>query len=281
MRTRFAFLMSCLHAKPTDSEVAHILEGERKLFSLRVEARNGQKAQLRERASQFREEISGLAEQIEAKTQEIALIEEELKGVLELWQKHLIPFTRVTSLKRDAARLDGERGQLIASKASTNGKISEVELQIIQVDEDARSKVAEELSDVRAKISELSERKIAAEDQLKRVEIRAPQTGRVHQLSVHTVGGVIGPGETIMLIVPENDALSVEAKVSPNDIDQLRPDQMAILRFSAFNQRTTPQINGAISWISADLNHDEHTGASYYTVRIAVPEHRDCQAIMS
>ena len=243
-----------------------------KLFSLRLQARNGQKAQLRERTSQLREEVSGLAQQVEAKAQEIALIQEELKGVLELWKKQLIQITRVTALRRDAARLEGERGQLTASKASTSGKITETELQIIQIDEEARSKVAEELSEVRAKISELSERKIAAEDQLKHVDLRAPQTGRVHQLSVHTVGGVIGPGETIMLIVPDNDTLGIEAKVSPNDIDQLRPEQKASLRFSAFSQGTTPELNGTVSWMSADLTEDERTGTFYYRVRIAVPD---------
>lgn len=255
-----------------DPVVAHLVEGERRLFNLRLEARNGQKAQLRERTSQLREELNGLAEQIEAKTQEIALIQEELKGVLVLWNKQLVPLTRVTALKRDAARLAGERGALIASRASIGGKITEVELQIIQVDQDARSKAAEELSDARAKISEMSERKIAAEDQLKHIDIRAPQTGRVHQLTMHTVGGVVGPAETIMLIVPENDVLSVEAKVSPNDIDQLRANQLVLLRFSAFNQRTTPQINGTIGWISAEITQDQHTGTSYYTVRIALPE---------
>jgi HlyD family secretion protein len=261
-----------LARETNDPEVAHILEGERMLFSLRSEARNGQKAQLRERTAQLREEVGGLTEQVEAKAQEIALIQEELKGVMDLWEKKLVPFTRVTSLKRDAARLVGERGQLIASKAEAGGKIAEVELQIIQVDQDARSKVAEELSDVHAKISELSERKIAAEDQLKHIDIRSPQTGRVHELAVHTVGGVIKPGETIMLIVPDSDVLSVQAKVSPNDIDELHPDQPAILRFSAFNLRTTPELNGTISWISADQTQDEHTGKSYYTMHIAVSD---------
>ena len=104
------------------------------------------------------------------------------------------------------------------------------------------------------------------------IDIRAPQTGRVHQLAVHTVGEVITPGETIMLIVPENDALSVEAKVSPNDIDQLRPDQPAPLRFSAFNQRTTPELKWNRQLDRADVTQDEHTGVFYFTVRIAVPE---------
>jgi len=266
------FPAELLDREANDLQVAHILDGERKLFGLRWEARNGQKSQLRERTAQLKEQVSGLTEQIQAKEEEIALIEEELKGVLELWKKQLVSLTRVTSLKRDAARLGGERGQLIAAKAEAAGKIAEVELQIIQVDQDMRSKVAEELSDVRAKISELSERQIAAEDQLKHIDIRAPQAGRVHELVVHTVGGVITPGETIMLIVPDNDALSVQVKISPNDIDELHPDQMALLRFSAFNLRTTPELNGKVSWIAADQTEDQRTGAAYYTVRIAVPE---------
>ena len=265
------FPAELLDREANDLQVAHVLDGERKLFGLRSEARNGQKSQLRERTAQLKEQVSGLTEQIQAKEEEIALIEEELKGVLELWKKQLVSLTRVTSLKRDAARLGGERGQLIAAKAEAAGKIAEVELQIIQVDQDMRSKVAEELSDVRAKISELSERQIAAEDQLKHIDIRAPQSGRVHELVVHTVGGVITPGETIMLIVPDNDALSVQVKISPNDIDELHPDQMALLRFSAFNLRTTPELNGAVSWIAADQTEDQRTGNAYYTVRIGVP----------
>jgi len=261
-----------LAREATDPAVAHIVEGERKLFNFRAEARAGQKAQLRERTSQLREEVDGVAEQIEAKTKEIGLIQQELKGILELWDKQLVPYSRVTSLQRDQARLEGERGELIASRASTSGKIAEVELQIIQVDQDLRSKVAEELSEVRAKIAELSERKIAAEDQLRHVDIRSSQTGRVHQLTVHTVGGVISPGETIMLIVPENDTLSIEARVLPNDIDQVSTDQPVLLRFSAFNQRTTPQLDGTVRWIAADLTQDQHTNTSYYTVRIRVAD---------
>jgi len=253
-------------------DVAHLIEGERKLFGFRQEAREGKKAQLRERVSQLSEEIGGLSEQIDAKTQEIDLIQEELRGVLTLWEKKLIPFTRVTALKRDAARLEGERGQLTASKASASGKISEVELQIIQVDDDARSEEAEELSEVRARIAELSEKRIAAEDLLKRIDIRAPQTGIVHELAVHTVGGVIGAGETIMLVVPKGDALTIEARVSPVDIDQLRFDQKALVRFSAFSQRTTPELNGTLARISADLTEDERTGDRYYTAHVDVTD---------
>jgi HlyD family secretion protein len=167
-------------------------------------------------------------------------------------------------------RLEGERGSLIASQAQAKGKITETELQIIQVDQDLRSDVARELGDVRGKIAELTERKVAAEDQLKRIDIRAPQDGTVHQLAVHTVGGVVPAGDALMLIVPRADALDVEARVAPQDIDQLHVGQRAVLRFSAFDQRTTPEIDGTLSLISADVTHDERTGASFYTVRITV-----------
>jgi HlyD family secretion protein len=201
------------------------------------------------------------------------LIAQELEGVRDLWRKNLVPIHRVTALERDAARLEGERGHLIAATAQSKGKISENELQIIQIDQDLRSEVAKELREVQAKIVELVERKVAADDQLKRIDVRAPQDGIVHQLNVHTVGGVVTAGEAMMLIVPEADALTVEAKLAPQDIDQVHPGQTAVLRFSTFNQRTTPELNGTVSRVSADLTTDQRTGTSHYTVRISIPEH--------
>ncbi|TIX55025.1 MAG: HlyD family efflux transporter periplasmic adaptor subunit, partial [Mesorhizobium sp.] len=182
-----------------------------------------------------------------------------------------VSIDRITALERDAVRLKGEHGQLTASIAQAKGRIAETRLQIIQIDQDLRSEVASELRDVQAKISEFVERKVSAEDQLKRIDIRSPQNGVVHQLGVHTVGGVISPGELIMLIVPVTDDLTVEARVAPQDIDQLTPGQSATLRLSAFNQQTTPELNGAVSKISADLNVDEKTGASFYTVHVVLP----------
>jgi HlyD family secretion protein len=134
------------------------------------------------------------------------------------------------------------------------------------------SEVARELREVDAKIGEFVERKVTAEDELKRMDLRAPQAGTVHQSTAHTVGGVINSGEEIMLIVPKADNLAVEVKVAPQDIDQLSFGQTALLRFSAFNQRTTPEISGAISRISADITTEERTGQSYYTVRIAMAD---------
>ena len=113
---------------------------------------------------------------------------------------------------------------------------------------------------------------MTAEDQLMRVDIRAPQDGRVHQLAVHTVGGVIGPGEAIMLVVPRSDMLTVEAKVAPHDIGQIRVGQVAVVRFSTFNQRTTPELNGEVDRVWPDITQDQKTGMSFYTVRITLPD---------
>jgi HlyD family secretion protein len=261
-----------LLSRESDPQIARLTTGERKLFETRRTAREGQKAQLAARVAQLKEEIAGTEAQERAKVEQIEWVTKELKGVHELWEKNLVPFVRVTALEREAARLAGERGQALAAIAQIKGKINEIELQMTQVDQDMRNEVGRELADIRGKISELSERKIAAEDNLRRIDIRAPQDGVVLQLSVHTVGGVVGPGEQIMLIVPQAEALTVEARVAPQDINQVHVGQTAALRFSGLNQRTTPELNGTVSRISADVTQDPKTGVYYYLVRVTVPE---------
>ena len=247
-----------LMARTNDPEVAHLLRTEADLFFVRKAAREGQKSTLREQAT-------GLREQIAAKDKELDWIRQELVGVHELWRKNLVQFTKVVQLEHDAARI-----AVVASIAQT-------ELKILQVDEDMRQEVGKDMADIRAKTSELAEKRVAAEDKLKRVDIRAPQSGVVHQLNVHTVGGVIAPpsvsAEPIMLIVPEADNLIVEAKVQPKDVDQLHVGQLATLRFSAFNQRTTPELNGVLSMVSADVAVDQKKpDQSYYVIRIKVSD---------
>jgi len=252
--------------------VAKLVHGEERLFEARRSARFGKARQLRERIGQLLEQVQGLADQLTAKRKEIELIGQELKGVRELWQKNLIQMGRVTALERDAARLEGERGALVSTIAQTRGRVTETELQIDQIDQDLKSEVSRDLAEMRAKMSELGEKKIGIVDQLKRVEIRAPQDGVVHQSTIHTVGGVISNGEAIMLIVPEADVLALEARIAPQDIDQVRLGQRAILRFTAFNRRTTPEINGEVSRISADVSQEQRTGAAFYTIRVKIPE---------
>jgi len=254
-----------------DPDVKNIIASETKLFEVRTTGRIGQKAQLRERITQLNEEIAGLTAQEKAKDQEIALVEKELVGVTSLYDQHLVQISRLTTLQRDAARLNGERAQFIASRAQAKGKITETELQIIQVDKDLVSDVSKDLRETNDKIGEFVERKVTAEDQLRRTDIRAPQDGMVLQSTVHTVGGVITAGDAIMMIVPQTDALSVEAKVNPQDIDKLQIGQKTLLRLSAFNQRTTPELNGVVTRVSPDVTTDQRTGQSYYTIRVSMP----------
>ncbi len=253
-----------------DTNVQDAMTSERKLFELRRADRAGQKKQLQERITQLQQEIAGLAAQQNAKDEEIGLIEQELKGVRDLYAKNLVQLNRLTSLERDEAQLQGSRGQLLAQVAEARGKIAETQLQIIQVDQDLASDVAKELRETDSKIGEFVERKITAEDQLRRTDIRAPQDGIVFQLTANTVGGVIAAGDPIMMIVPEDDKLQVEAKVDPKDIDDVQFDQPVVLRFTSFNVRTTPEINGKVIRVGADTTTDQRTGRSYYSVRIAM-----------
>jgi len=261
---------SDLMARQGDPDVDRILVGETRLFEIRRKTREGLKGQLNERIAQSQEEITGLIAQVDSKDKQIEWIKKELEGVRELWAKQLVQFNRVTALEREQARLEGERGQLVASIAQSKGKISETRIQILQIEQDMRTEDGKDLAEIRGKNAELVEKKVAAEDQLKRVDIRAPQDGMVHQLDVHTVGGVVSQGQQIMLIVPAADKLIVEAKVQPQDIDQVRVGQPAVLRFTSFNMRTTPELNGEVQVVSADTTQDQRSGASYYTVRIAV-----------
>ena len=254
-----------------EPDVAAVIASETKLFEVRVSGRAGQKSQLHERITQLNQEVEGLAAQARAKEQEIALVQQELTGVRDLYEKHLVQISRLTTLERDAARLNGEHAQYLAARAQTRGKITETELQIIQIDRDVVSEVSKDLRETNDKIGELIERKVTAEDQLRRVDIRAPQDGIVEQLSAHTVGGVITAGDAIMLIVPQADDLQVEAKVNPQDIDKLQVGQKTLLRLSAFNQRTTPELNGVVSRVSPDVTIEQRSGQSYYTIRVSMP----------
>jgi HlyD family secretion protein len=242
-----------------------------RLLRVRLTSREGQKSQLRERIAQTDEQIRGLQEQVVAKDREIDLLTQQLSGLEDLWSKRMIEFSKLVAVRRDAARIAGERGALVSAMAQAKGKIAETEIQVLQIDQDLRTEVGKEIAEVRGKIAEYVERKITAEDQLRRIDIRAPQNGVVHELTVHTVGGVISAGEPIMMIVPEADALEVETRVNPQDIDQVHFGQKAVLRFPAFNQRTTPEIDGAVSYVSADLSTDTHSGVTFYKARVAIP----------
>lgn len=253
-------------------EVARIIAGEQVLFVSRRTSREGQKAQLAERLNQLGEEIRGLQAQHAAKSREHELILIELQEIEKLWEKNLAPLSRRIALNREATRIDGERAQLVAATAQVRARVAETQLQIIQLENDLRTEVTKEMRELQARQAELNERRVAAEDQLRRVELRAPQAGIVHQLAVHTVGGVINPAEPVMLIVPYDEVLVLEVKVAPQEISQVRAGQSSFVRFTAFNQSTTPEVKGQVIRVSPDLLREPQTNAPYYNVRVGLAD---------
>jgi HlyD family secretion protein len=261
-----------LLTRASDASVTSLLASEEQLFTARSTTRQSQKDLLASQIAQLSQQISGLDAQVDSKAKELDLIQGELNGVQELYDKRLVPLTRLTSLQRDAARIDGERGQLVSAIAETKGKIDSSKLQMVRVDQDFRAEVVKDLNEAQGKEAELVERGIAGRDQLDRIEIRAPTSGTVNQLAIHTVGGVIKAGETVMEIVPDTDDLQIEARVDPKDIDHVRTGQQAFVKLTAFNQRTTPQLKGSVNYVSADTGHEQQSNKPFYTVRIVLPE---------
>ncbi|HKJ62527.1 MAG TPA: HlyD family type I secretion periplasmic adaptor subunit [Hyphomicrobiales bacterium] len=245
-------------------------QGQQNLFRARREARQGEEAQLRTKAQQLEEEISGMTAQRQAKEKQLAFIRQELTGVRSLEAHGLVTLNRILTLEREQARLEGERGELIAAIAGKRGEIGETGLRIIQIEKNQNSEIVSDLRDTQGKINELLERRLAAEMRLKRTEIRAPRSGIVHQLNVHTVGGVISPGEVLMEIVPQADGLVFEAGFAPSDIDRIHIGQKARIRLNAFEAAVTPELNGEVAMVSPDAIVDQRTGASHYLVRIRI-----------
>lgn len=253
-------------------ETAHVIAGEKRLFTVNEQTRNGQVEQLKLRIEQLSSEISGLKAQFKAKSTEFEFIQKELKSVRDLHKRQLTPITRVYALEREATRLAGEKGGLTSQIARAEGQISEIRVQILAIEQAVRSESQKQLRDIEARVTELRERQIAAQDQLNRVDLRSPISGIVHELTVHTVGGVITSAETVMLIVPKGDELTIEARIAPSDIDQVTPGQVARLRFSAFNQQTTPELDGVVKKVSADVTQDPANGQRYYTGILAIDD---------
>ena len=249
-------------------KVAKILLGQISLFKARKLTNQAKKDQLRQRVNQLEEQILGLNAQKLSKEEQIKLIWQELTSLRILRKKELIPISRILALEREAAKLKGERGEHISAIARAKGQIGEVKLRSLQIDQDIQTEVLTELRDVQTKIAELLERKLAAKEKLKRTEIRAPKPGVVHQLNVHTIGGVVTASQPIMAIVPKLEKLVLEAKIEPQNIDQVKVNQQAVIRLSAFDQRITPEFNGIVQHVSADLTRQKQEVTPYYVVRV-------------
>lgn len=246
--------------------------GQKNLFAARAATRAQQKSLLNERITQQQERMTGIQAQRRSIASQLRLINDELESVRGLYEKGFAPLTRLRALERESERLVGERGSLTARLAEAESIIAEARLEMERIDETMREEAIADLREAEVAIAERTEERITAADALRRTELKAPQAGRVIGLAVHTVGGVIAPGEVVMDIVPDNDVLEVAARVSPTDIEKVHAGQDALIRFSAFSVRSTPETIGNVRSVSADSLTDEVTGLPYFLVLIDLPD---------
>ena len=243
-------------AARSDRAFVDIVSGQRALFDARRSSRVLEVDLLRKQQLQLRAQIDGFQKQEESKVKQINFFDDELEGLRTLFTQGLTPKSRLLGLEREAERGRGEMAALAAGISGAETKLQEIELAIHKITQTFHEKVTEELRTVEAELNTFSEKLVSVEDQTQRTEIRAPRRGRVLNLAVHNAGSVIRPGETIMEIVPEDDTLVIGARVAPQDIDKVAARAPAIVRFSAFNQRTTPELFGEVQRVSADLVSD-------------------------
>jgi HlyD family type I secretion membrane fusion protein len=244
--------------------------GELRLFKGNRDNRESQVAQLKQGLAQSDEEIKGLNAQAKSNVKELELVQAEATKVEGLQRKGLIEGSRVYSSARDLNKLKGEREQIVSSIARSKSKRNEVELQILSIEDAARTDAQKQLSDIEPRIAELSARKAANADRLTRMEIRAPIAGTVNEVTVNTIGGVITPAQKLLTIVPQDAHLQVEVKIQPNDIDQLYVGQKAKLKFTAFSSRNTPEIYGIVAFVSPATSTDQASGHVFYVVQVEV-----------
>lgn len=260
-----------LTSNPTPEKQA-AMKAAQHLFDLRRQAKQNELAQIEERVRQTQQEIGSLEAQRRAAQRQSELIKPELEGLRSLRDRQLVTVNRLNQIERTAVDLQGATASYGAQIAQARARIAEIRQSGFQLVQDARTQAGNELVDVMSRLNDQKIRVVTAKDAFDRSMVRAPYDGIVDKLAYATVGGVVPPMETIMEIVPTHDRLSVEAKVSPYDIDQLSPGQPASLRFSAFNSRTTPEINGKLDYISPERTTEPQSGASYYKVRVEVEE---------
>ncbi len=230
-----------------------------------------QKGVLRQREAQSADEIDGYREQLAASRRQQALVQQERGSLKDLLARGLVPLTRERSLERDQAQLEGSAGEYTADIARSQQQVGETRLQVVDLE---RQRIADDSKDYREADSQLSEARpklIALRQQVDRLTVRSPATGRVVGLSIFTVGGVVSPGQKLMDVVPENEPLVIEARVRPNDADDLKIGQSTEIRIPAFRDRRMPLLTGTIQKISADALSDEKTGASYFKIEVQVP----------
>ncbi|MEM1314412.1 MAG: HlyD family type I secretion periplasmic adaptor subunit, partial [Pseudomonadota bacterium] len=269
-KEEIVFDPSLLEVEEAEPHVAELLEEQRMLYDTRLRSESEQVQQLRERQRQTEEQIAGAEAQIDATERQLSFISEELTGLRQLFAQGLAQLNRVLSLQREEARLSGEVGELTAVIAQSRGQQAEIEIQILQLQTQRQERAIDESRRLQYEASGIREQLAAVRERLSRMEVRAPVAGTIFNNTVFAERSVVGPGEPLMFVVPENVEFIITSQVETINIDSIFPGQEAALRFSAFSMRTTPELQGVVVKVSADAVHDERSGASFYTAELAL-----------
>ena len=254
-----------------DRELSEIIATRQQLLTSRLALKRGQRKQLKERVGQLSQEIEGLRQIKLATAEELGFLEKELASLDDLRKRQLVSMRRCSDLKRETSEKRGLLGRTEAEIAAAEGRINETRFQIAALDVTGRNEVLKELEAVESELQQLTERLTAARDRFAKLEIRASDSGTIYELMFHTIGGVVKPGDTIAQIVPAEANLVVDAQVNIVNRDQIWTGMLARVRFTAFNQRTTPEVTGRIIHISSDQSGGEEGETPFYSVRIKLP----------
>ncbi|MBY6117940.1 HlyD family type I secretion periplasmic adaptor subunit [Mameliella alba] len=269
-KDEIVFAEEVLNRAVTDPEVAELVEGQRNLFFARRDSVEGEIGQLRKRSDQIADQVIGILAQQEALARQLDLIKEELVNKEELRAQGLVRAPEILALQREEARLAGSVGELKASKAQAEGRITEIDIQILSLQTKRREEAITTLRDLQFRERELAEKRLAIRERLNRLDITAPVGGVIYGLTIFTPRSVIRPADPVLFIVPQDRPLVIAAQVEPIHIDKLFVDQEVSLRFSSLDQRQTPELFGRVVQISADAFEDQNSRVRYYRAEIVL-----------
>lgn len=254
-----------------DPRLAGLIEGQKSLFTARRDTMSQSLEQLANQSQQINEQITGIDAQLAALSEQRDLIGEELEDQQSLLDRGLAQASRVLALRREAARIDGQIGELQAGRASAETRQSELDVQRLRMTAQRREEAETQLRDLGYRELELAERRRSLTEQISRLELRAPAAGIVYDMKVTTPRSVIRAADPLMYIVPQDRPLVIGARIATINVDEVQPGQPVALRFAAFSSRTTPEISGELLRVSADAMIDEATRAPYYRAEVTIP----------
>ncbi|MBK0325888.1 HlyD family type I secretion periplasmic adaptor subunit [Rhodobacteraceae bacterium F11138] len=262
-------LLNAAHGRP---ELADLIEGQKRLFHARRDSVARETEQLEKRRGQIRNQIEGITAQQDSMHRQIQLIDKELKNQKSLLSRGLAQAGTVLNLERTAADLEGTLGELVASEAQAQGRVTETDIEILKLGTRQREEAITRLRDLQYRELELAEQRRSLIERLDRLDITAPVSGIVYGLQVHTPRSVVRAADPVLYLVPQDRPLVIAARVEPIHIDKIFVGQSVTMRFSALDQRQTPELFGTVVQVSADAFEDNNSQLSYYRAEIALNE---------